>query len=287
MALEDHTYPQDAGQGLSEGDRNDAASFAQATFDPALKDVVIKGLDLHNLGSSTFDVSAGVAKLYVPSMQTKDWGDGQKTRDECLITQQVSERTGLAYDGSGTTHVFLTVDLTTDNAVAITTNGDGTQPPDPSMKLGEIDESTDTATHVNRTLATDPDHVDAKTVTATNALRVEQGRGFLGLPTHHINYEAGLTTEEIARFTLDAGQTLELWRLEVQLKGGGTTTDFSVDVYDATNGTVLASTSSKVTGGTDPLASSGDGATILVRVTNNTGNAQDATISGITDIVQT
>ena len=116
-------------------------------------------------------------------------------------------------------------------------------------------------------------------------IRIRDGRGFLGLPNHHINYENGLSDEEVARFTLDAGQVLEVWRLEVKLKGGGTNSSFDVDVYDASAGSIIASTSNKAVGGDSPVGSSTDGATIIVRISNSTGTSQDACISGITDIV--
>lgn len=112
------------------------------------------------------------------------------------------------------------------------------------------------------------------------------GRGFLGLPNHHINYDTGLSNEEIARFTVDGGQKLELWRLETKIKGDGTNANISVDVYDASNATVLGSTSDKITGSTSPVGTSGDGATITVRVSNSTGSTQAICITGITSIVK-
>lgn len=117
------------------------------------------------------------------------------------------------------------------------------------------------------------------------SLRVTGGNGLLGLPTHHINYDAGLSNAEIARFTLSEGESLEVWRLETVFKGGGTSSDFSVDIYDDSKGSVIASTTSKVGGDDSPVGKSTGGATILVRVSNGTGSAQDACLSGITSIV--
>ena len=95
----------------------------------------------------------------------------------------------------------------------------------------------------------------------------------------------GLDEEEVARFSLDPSERLELWRLELKLKGGGTNPAVSVDVYDVTNDAVLGRTSDRATGGKSPVGTSGTGATIVVRVTNTSGAAQDVTISGITGVV--
>lgn len=150
MPEDDHTWPQDKGQGLDESDRDDAASVAQAVFDPALKDVVVKGLEFENLGNGSFDVTFGVAKLYVPTMWTRDRGSGEENRDECLITQQVAPRENISYDGSGVTHVFLDVELSQNNTVNIIPNDGSTTPSAPGMKIGEIDEASNTADPVNR-----------------------------------------------------------------------------------------------------------------------------------------
>lgn len=131
------------------------------------------------------------------------------------------------------------------------------------------------------------DVIDRRVLTQDtfDELRITGGNGFLGLPNHHVNYADGLSNEEISRFTLDAGQVLEVWRLEAKLKGGGTNGSLTVDVYDETNATVLASTTDKVTGDTSPIGTSGDGATIIVRVSNSTGAAQDVCITGIKSVV--
>lgn|GEM_PF-4323535 len=126
--------------------------------------------------------------------------------------------------------------------------------------------------------------VNARAVRATQAT-VTHGRGFLSLPLHHVNYRDGLDEEEVARFSLAPSERLELWRLELKLKGGGTNPAVSVDVYDVTNDAVLGRTSDRATGGKSPVGTSGAGATIVVRVTNTSGAAQDVTISGITSVV--
>lgn len=120
----------------------------------------------------------------------------------------------------------------------------------------------------------------------TDGLIVRQGRGLLGLPTHHINYASGLSDEEVARFTLEAGEQLELWRLELSLKGGGTDANVSIEVFDATNTTSLGSVTagSRSEGGSSPLGTSGAGATVTVRMSTG-GSAVDVCPTGITAVV--
>ena len=88
----------------------------------------------------------------------------------------------------------------------------------------------------------------------------------------------GLSNEEVWRMELSAGQQLEVHRLEIQPKGGGDVTGLSVDLYDATNATQLASTTDVTEG--SPIATSGDGANVLLRVSNSSGNYQNAGIGG-------
>lgn len=132
--------------------------------------------------------------------------------------------------------------------------------------------------------------LDGKTVTPntvrTSNLAVEQGRGLLGLPAHHINYGSGLSSNEMARFSLETDEVLEVWRLEAALSGGGKNSDVEIDVYDATAGTVLASTTGGVrsTGGDTPLGTSTAGATILARISTGS-NEVTLTPTGIVAVV--
>jgi len=169
MAPADNRFPEDQGTGTSDGDHAGAATLAQAIFDPSLKDVIVKGLEFQNIENGTFDVTFGVAKVYVPSLETKDYGNGSEFRDECLITQQVRRRDGLEYVGTGTTHVFLDLDLTSDDRVTIVRNGDDTKPSDPSLKLGTIDESTDYPTYVNRKQTGDFKQLSVEDLTVSTA----------------------------------------------------------------------------------------------------------------------
>lgn len=90
------------------------------------------------------------------------------------------------------------------------------------------------------------------------------------------NYADALTDEEVHRFVLQTGETFVLTRIEVQLKGGGTNANVSADVFDSTAATQMDSTTAGSVSTTG--ATSGTANTILVRVSNSSGAAQDITI---------
>jgi len=108
----------------------------------------------------------------------------------------------------------------------------------------------------------------------------------LGLPNHHVNYAGGLSDEELSRFTLPSGQMLELWRLETALKGGGTNSNVSLDVYDETDQSILGSVEGgeRKQGTSSPLGKSVAGATILIRLSTG-GTSVNLTPTGITSLV--
>lgn len=93
--------------------------------------------------------------------------------------------------------------------------------------------------------------------------------------TGHTQWATG--TDEIHRVELQAGETFQPARIEVEKKGGGVDSNLTVDFYDNDTSTVLSSADagSPSEGGTE----SSDGATILVRLTNNTGGSTIATIT--------
>jgi hypothetical protein len=108
--------------------------------------------------------------------------------------------------------------------------------------------------------------------------------GVLGLPTHHINYASGLSSEEISRITLDSDEAVQVHAIAPALKGGGTNANVTVDVYEPATSTTLASTTagSKVSG--SPLGSSTAGNDVIVRVTTGS-SAVDLCITSAIAIV--
>lgn len=110
------------------------------------------------------------------------------------------------------------------------------------------------------------------------------GVGPMPMPWHTTEYADGLNNAEIGRVNLDTGHELEVWRLETRFRGGGTDPDFTVDVYDEDESAIIASTSSRQSGGDDPVGTSSEGATVLLRVTNDTASSQMASLTGILNI---
>lgn len=98
------------------------------------------------------------------------------------------------------------------------------------------------------------------------------GSNHMSVSIPHTEWSDGLSSVEVHRISLASGETLEVHRVDVKLKTGGTLANFTFDVFDETNSTVLASTSDLVQG--SPIATSGDGADVIVRVSNGTSNIQ-------------
>jgi len=99
-----------------------------------------------------------------------------------------------------------------------------------------------------------------------------QGKAF-SFESQHTSYADGLSNEELDRIALQAGQRLQVYKVEAQLKGGGTNADVTLEVYDDTAGSTIDST----TAGSVSTAGgiSGKGNTILIRISNASGVAQD------------
>lgn len=81
---------------------------------------------------------------------------------------------------------------------------------------------------------------------------------------------------QLARFTLPSGKSLKVYRAQVAKNDGSSATGLTIEVYDATNSTVVYSTNSNTVQEGNPLASSNPGIQIIIRIKNNTGNAVSA-----------
>jgi len=114
--------------------------------------------------------------------------------------------------------------------------------------------------------------------------RINRGRGPLPLEPHHTSYSTSLTQAEIARIKLSEDERMEVTRLQIEPDGGGTVSDFKIDIFDVDEGEVLVETENLAVAGREPLARSSSGTTILLRITNNSGSQVDATITGMTFI---
>lgn len=94
--------------------------------------------------------------------------------------------------------------------------------------------------------------------------------------TGHTAWATGLSNEEIGRIQLQTGETLYIKRVEIQIKGGGTSSSLSVNAYDSSNTTQIAS---QTAGGVNTTGgNSGSAALVLIRLTNSVGSTQNASV---------
>ena len=94
--------------------------------------------------------------------------------------------------------------------------------------------------------------------------------------TGHTAWATGLSNEEIGRIQLQTGETLYVKRVEIQIKGGGTSSSLSVNAYDSSNTTQIAS---QTAGGVNTTGgNSGAAALVLIRLTNSVGSTQSASV---------
>ena len=87
----------------------------------------------------------------------------------------------------------------------------------------------------------------------------------------------GLTNEEINRFELQAGETLVVERLEFKQKGGGSSEDASVRVFDETGSTIIGS--QELGGVSKDIGSSGEGNIVTIEISNGTGGPIIASVA--------
>ena len=105
---------------------------------------------------------------------------------------------------------------------------------------------------------------------------IEFAPEIVALSMGHGEIADGLTNEEIHRFQLQGGETFTLERIELQLKGGGTDADVSVDVYDSTGASQIDSVTAGAVSKTGGV--SGTASLILVRLSNASGGSVNGTI---------
>lgn len=141
----EYTFPQDWGTGSypeKAGDANDAANFGSLIGAAQPISVVLFGLTFKNVDFTnlTFDVDAG--KVYFV-----DNGITAATSSEELdgvgFVNQLDPRTGLTLAENTVNHVYVATDLSDRDKLYVDVNSTETPPSDPSLKVGEIDTSSD------------------------------------------------------------------------------------------------------------------------------------------------
>jgi len=141
---EDHVYPEDQGTNANlnvrgDGDDADAANFASVYEAIGDSDFVVRGLNLSNVASGTFDLSAGKAVISASSATAGQSGESRDQRVSYVV--EVGSKTGLAYTTGDVNYVFLDVLLTDDDALDIVVNTTDAAPNEPSLKIAEIDDT--------------------------------------------------------------------------------------------------------------------------------------------------
>jgi hypothetical protein len=102
------------------------------------------------------------------------------------------------------------------------------------------------------------------------------GQEVIAFETGHTAWADGLSNVEIHRINLQSGETFEVERIEFRQKGGGSSSNASVDVYDNTAASVIDG--QNLGGTTKNAGSSNSGNLILVRINNSTGGSINASV---------
>jgi len=146
--MADHVFPEDSGTGAAEGDYDDAANFASLAQATGLTDYVVQGLNFTlNASTPSLDISKGKA-VVTQSQATSS--QSAETRDGVAFVAEMDARTGISLTDGDVNHVFLQVDLSSDDTINIVVNTTNSAPAQPYVKLGTVDTSTDTTTELNR-----------------------------------------------------------------------------------------------------------------------------------------
>lgn len=83
----------------------------------------------------------------------------------------------------------------------------------------------------------------------------------------YVEYQRDLNNEEILRMDLGEEEIMILQSMELNIKGGGTNANSSMEFYDDTAGASIASVNAGQKDSGDPLGQSSPGATVILRVT--------------------
>lgn len=137
--------PEDEGTGVTDPDYVSAGHVSGLSADGNTTDYVARGMNFQNVGSGTFDISAGIAYLlYTGTIQVqdnngdyvKDWSQGVK-----IAVHSESATTGISYTQADVNYVFIDVDLTTNNGATYEVKTTDSAPAEPSLKIGKIDDT--------------------------------------------------------------------------------------------------------------------------------------------------
>lgn len=156
--MTDHIFPQDGATGVEETvDWDDAGAFAQLVYSLNTIDYVVKGYEFTvDDTNDILNIGPGVARVTQDTTKTNDHsgddGPEAKTLELAAFVAQTSASGDISLTGGAVNHVYLSVDQTTNDRPLFRVNTDGTEPSDPTLKLGTVDTSGSpyTYSYVNR-----------------------------------------------------------------------------------------------------------------------------------------
>jgi hypothetical protein len=150
-----------------EGDFLNAANLNALAWNPNAVDFHTDLTVNADFGANTVDLSAFTAKVEATGVPSPN---DTQDRNYGVFYADVDARAGVGLTDSATNHVYLTVDLTDDDAVSIVVNTTGTEPAGAAMKLAIIDTAADTVDVVNSAPDISADELTASAVNAGDAL---------------------------------------------------------------------------------------------------------------------
>lgn len=132
--MSDHVFYQ-------HGDEPDAANFAQAYGLTTLTNYIVDGFSFTvNTNGPTLDVESGHAVIQRASMTTATPNiDPAETREQTAHPVEADSRSALSLTDNTVNHVYLDVNVGSDDSPDIVTNTTGSEPTGESIKLGEVD----------------------------------------------------------------------------------------------------------------------------------------------------
>lgn len=144
----DYTVPQ-------HGDIPDAALWAFLAGTPPTS-VIVSGLEFTpSYGVPELDVAGGKAVVDRGSMTTAHPNiDPPETYDDAVAVVQIDSQT-VALDAGVVNHIFLDGNVANDDSGTVVANTTGDLPSPASVKIGEVDTSTDSASGQWRLVADD------------------------------------------------------------------------------------------------------------------------------------
>lgn len=141
------SFPEDEGTGLSDNENADFTSagyFGSLAAQSNVSDYVESGLQFENVGGGTFDLTDGLAFIQFDGGVDVQDSDGEYAESwDQPITFSVLVRSvsDVEYVEGEENDIYLQLDLNDPNGVNIVVIDAGFAPDDPSLKIGEIDDT--------------------------------------------------------------------------------------------------------------------------------------------------